>query len=233
MQLALDHFFILTDEPKKAGDALVALGLTESFSREHPGQGTANRRFVFANGMLELLYIRDAHEAEQGPAKGLKLTQRLANTAHSPFGLVLVRSQGDEHERPFAGWSYQPDYFPAPKAFYVGDNANDLTEPLCIYVPFAAPKTAAPKAAGPKTAAPKSATNKPVTPTNSGEAAWLSQLNVTVATPQLSVVASMTSKAYGVSLTTGPTHLAELTLNDGAKGEKHDLRPLLPLVIHC
>ena len=228
MELALDHFFILTDEPKNAGDALVALGLIESFSREHPGQGTANRRFVFANGMLELLYIRDAAEAEQGPAKGLKLTQRLANTAHSPFGLVLLRSQGDEHERPFAGWSYQPDYFPAPKAFYVGDNANDLTEPLCIYVPFIAPKTAAPK-----TAAPKSATNKPVTPTNSGEAAWLSQLNVTVATPQLSAVASTTSKASGVSLATGPAHLAELTLNDRAKDEKHDLRPLLPLVIHC
>ena len=223
MQLALDHFFILTHEPKKAGDVLVALGLTESFSREHPGQGTANRRFVFANGMLELLYIRDAREAEQGPAKGLKLTQRLANTANSPFGLVLVRSQGDEHERPFAGWSYQPDYFPAPKAFYVGDNADDLAEPLCIYVPFIALKAAT----------PKTASNKPVTPTNSGEAAWLSQLNVTVATPQLSAVASTTSKASGVSLTIGPAHLAELTLNDGAKAEKHDLRPLLPLVIHC
>ena len=218
MELALDHFFILTNEPKKAGDALVALGLTESFSREHPGQGTENRRFVFANGMLELLYIRDPHEAEQGPAKGLKLTQRLANTAHSPFGLVLVRSQGDEQERPFAGWRYQPDYFPAPKAFYVGDNANDLAEPLCIYVPFIAPKTA---------------TNEPVKPTNSGEAAWLSVLNMTVATPQLSVVAMTTSKASGVSLATGPTHLAELTLNDGAKGEMHDLRPLLPLVINC
>lgn len=74
MKLELDHLFILTDCPQEAGDALLELGLAESFRRDHKGQGTSNRRFVFSNGMLELLYIRDKEEACSGPARDLRLS---------------------------------------------------------------------------------------------------------------------------------------------------------------
>tara|TARA_R110002167_G_scaffold316050_1_gene521602 strand:+ start:15648 stop:15974 length:327 start_codon:yes stop_codon:yes gene_type:complete len=69
--------FILTDKPKEAGDLLVSMGLEESFSRDHKGQGTSNRRFGFSNGMLEILYVRDSEESNNGPAKNLRFSERI------------------------------------------------------------------------------------------------------------------------------------------------------------
>jgi hypothetical protein len=54
----------------------------------HPGQGTANRRFFFANAFLELLWIADeeevrngkrAHHAARAPERG----------DASPFGICF------------------------------------------------------------------------------------------------------------------------------------------------
>ena len=77
VNLELDHLFILTDKPKEAGDILVSMGLKESFSRNHEGQGTSNRRFEFSNGMLEILYVRDNEEANNGPARNLRFSERV------------------------------------------------------------------------------------------------------------------------------------------------------------
>lgn len=55
--MQLDHFFILTSPGAPEADALVQLGLIEGTSNAHPGQGTANRRFFFANTTIEFLYI--------------------------------------------------------------------------------------------------------------------------------------------------------------------------------
>ncbi len=52
MNLELDHTFILVKPEAKVADLLLSLGMEESFSREHQGQGTSNRRFEFSNGML-------------------------------------------------------------------------------------------------------------------------------------------------------------------------------------
>jgi len=47
------------------------MGLTEGTRNDHPGQGTANRRFFFSNTALELLYVSDANEAEEGNSKDM------------------------------------------------------------------------------------------------------------------------------------------------------------------
>jgi len=59
MTLELDHFFVVVDPKGKVADLLVALGMEESFSRGHPGQGTSNRRFELSNSMFEFLWVRD------------------------------------------------------------------------------------------------------------------------------------------------------------------------------
>lgn len=88
MKLSLDHFFILTKPGAHEAERLLELGLTEGPANTHPGQGTANRRFYFANNMLELLYVNNEQEAINGPAKNLHFVERMKNPAASPFGII-------------------------------------------------------------------------------------------------------------------------------------------------
>jgi len=66
MRFELDHLFVCT---APEAEKLVALGLHEGPPNRHPGQGTANRRFAFANAMIELLWVSDAHEAQSERAR--------------------------------------------------------------------------------------------------------------------------------------------------------------------
>lgn len=216
MTLEIDHAFILVDAPDKVGELLVEFGLEESFSRDHPGQGTSNRRFTFANGMLELLWLRDKDEAINGPGKGLQFCSRCNEATASPFGLVVNRTQDvdsltSEKEMPFEGWEYQPDYFKAPMAFYVGENAKDVSEPLCIYVPFMAP---------------------PQRPVDEGMFRTLSQITVHTAKPNLSRVLSKLNHADRLRILSSDQHLMELTLDKNRQCKSKDFRPDIPLVIH-
>ena len=67
--------FILTEAGAPAASLLTDIGLNEGTANDHPGQGTSNRRFFFADSMLELLYIRDAKEAKEGSGCGLRLAE--------------------------------------------------------------------------------------------------------------------------------------------------------------
>ena len=69
MTIELGQFFILVDPCASQADLLTELGLIKGTPNEHPGQGTANRRFILSNTALELLYVRDEDEALNGPAR--------------------------------------------------------------------------------------------------------------------------------------------------------------------
>ncbi|BFM48974.1 VOC family protein [Marinomonas sp. THO17] len=218
MQLELDHFFILTDQPEQAGDRLVDFGLQESFRRDHKGQGTSNRCFVFANGMLELLYLRDAMEANQGPAKSMHLVERLARPDASPFGVVLTRTCEMAIPMPFQGWSYQPDYFPVPNAFHVGANSAILAEPLCVYVPFMSQVKRYKKVKRDKGEAPLGT---------------ISKVTMAVANEAFSDTLKDLSSVDRLAFVKAEEHLVELTLGNEEGDEWQDFRPHLPLIIRC
>lgn len=57
MQIELDHLFVCTNPGAPEAEKLVRFGLHEGPPNQHPGQGTANCRFVFANAMIELLWV--------------------------------------------------------------------------------------------------------------------------------------------------------------------------------
>ncbi len=223
MQLELDHFFILVEPEAKAANLLVELGLEESYSRVHKGQGTANRCFKFSNNMLELLWLRDEEEANNGPANGLRFPERSINsleeTSASPFGLIFNRKASSENisekssdlEMPFNGWSYQPDYFPAPMAFHVGNNSENLVEPLCIYVPFMQP------------------VDRTV---EKGNFKSISNVHLPVPVGSLSEELLIAAQAEGLSVECGEDHLMEVTFDQKACGLSKDLRPGLPLILH-
>lgn len=210
MDLELDHFFILTDKPKETGDLLVSMGLTESFSRDHKGQGTSNRRFEFSNGMLEILYVRDSEEANNGPAKKLRFPERAKTGSASPFGIILTRKTAANTGMPFSGWKYQSDYFDPPNAFHVGNNSDILEEPLCIYVPFAGPVNRKEDA---------------------GKFNFISNVHISVPLAEFSETLRALGATDRLQIELGSEHLVVMTLDRGNLGLSKDFRPDLPLII--
>ena len=215
MNLELDHFFILVEPEAEVASLLVELGLEESYSRLHTGQGTSNRCFKFSNSMMELLWLRDENEAEKGPAAGLKFPQRSSNQEASPFGLIFNRTanteEGYDLEMPFNGWSYQPDYFPAPNAFHIGNNSENLMEPLCIYVPFMEP------------------VERELV---QGRFKSIKHVHLHVPAKSLSQELLLASQAEGVSVECGDEHLLEVTFDGNQEELSKDLRPDLPIIFH-
>ncbi|MFT6448086.1 MAG: hypothetical protein ACJAW8_000429 [Oleispira sp.] len=227
LKLELDHFFILVEPGAKVANLLVELGLEESFSRDHPGQGTSNLCFSFSNSKLELLWLRDEDEVNNGPAKGLKFPDRYSNREASPFGLIFNRKASIDNTSdlamPFDGWRYQPEYFPAPRAFHVGINSDNLIEPLCIYMPFMEP------------------VKREVDLTREkGQFSAISNVHIHVPVELLSQELAIASQAEGLTVERGAEHLMEVTFtrasNDTSKSNtcvsSKDLRPDLPLILH-
>jgi len=211
MAIALDHFLIITSHGAPEADLLANIGLVEGTSNDHPGQGTANRRFFFSNWGLELGYIRDAEEALNGKASGLRIVERAADHNASPFGLIVHRTT-DDTDDPFPGWHYYPEYFSADKYFVVGENADIIEEPLCICMPIMAPE-------------------RPVQPPQAESFANVTELIVSVPVEKPSNVLQSISECDGVSLRTGEPHCMEIVFKDGVEGHSKDLNPDLPLVI--
>jgi len=212
MVLALDHFFILVKSQAEVAEKLIALGLQEGSSNNHPGQGTANRRFYFSNTMLELLYIRDEHEALNGTAKKLHFVERTNNPAASPFGLIVRRTNNNSQSLPFPGWTYQPEYFKAPQSFHIGNNSELLEEPLCIYPGFMDPKDEA-----------KNSVEKSFS--------YVSEICLYTPANTFSEVLDIVNNVPSITIKQGPEHLMEISFDDNRRGEQTDLRPDLPLIL--
>jgi len=134
--MELDHVFILCDEGAPEAEALLRIGVREGTGNTHPGQGTACRRFFFANAYLELLWVVDSAEAGSEPARRTRLLDRwaLRRAAACPFGVILRPSVNSLETRPpFPTWSYTPPYLPAGLAIDVADG-TPLAEPAVFHL---------------------------------------------------------------------------------------------------
>lgn len=209
--MQLDHFFVLTRSSAPEAESLTKLGLVEGTPNDHPGQGTANRRFFFSNTALELLYVRDAREANAGASQGLHLPERASRPDASPFGLI-VRRGADAEGAYLSGWRYQPEYFDAGTSFLVAANSERLEEPLCICMPDNAP-------AG----TPQLRSAAPFTE--------VTELRVHVPVDDPSPTLEAIARVASVSVRTGSDHLLEIVFGHEATGECRDLRPTLPVVL--
>ncbi len=211
MSLFLDHLFVITQPKAAVGDRLLELGLREGPSNTHPGQGTANRRFFFDGFLLELLFIVDKHEAAHGAGRRLKILERSRSVEASPFGLITRSKTG--HAPTFASWQYFPDYFSDDMCFYVGENSEQLIEPLCICMPPALPM--------PPLEVPEYA--------NRG----LKLTSLNIATPVLESSATLLDfeTMEKVHIHNNKPHHARLQFNHGAEKKSFGLAPDLPLTL--
>lgn len=213
MTLKLDHVFILVEPGAQAVARLLELGFQEGPRNTHPGQGTANRRIYFANGMLEFIWVQNASEARTGPGRNLHFVERAEDPKASPFGMIFVPSRDNANsDMPFPGWHYQPDYFPPPKSFHVGANSQNLREPLCFYFPFHNPGVPRPQ------------------PTRNAQT--ISEILISTPSTDTAGVLARVSQVDRLSVQSGKEHLMKITLDERALNRTEDFRPTLPLILH-
>src|ERR1035438_4241157 len=130
MSIELDHLFVCTAPGAPEAEELVRFGLLEGPPNRHTGQGTANRRFAFANAMIELLWVCDAQEAQSEGSRRTLLWERWSERKGkaSPFGICLRPVASQDSVPPFPAWEYRPSYLPDPLAIHIGDSS--IEEPM-------------------------------------------------------------------------------------------------------
>ncbi|MCO1657337.1 VOC family protein [Pseudonocardia humida] len=92
--LELDHLIVFLPGPDRCAglDRVAAADLVLDRGIRHVGQGTRNRRIVFPDSYVELLWVDSPAEAR---ASGLRFEERCDGRAR-PFGVVL-RGRAPEH----------------------------------------------------------------------------------------------------------------------------------------
>ncbi|RZT04085.1 Glyoxalase-like domain-containing protein [Duganella sp. CF402] len=204
--MQIDHIFIRVQPGGPEAEALKAFGLTEGSGNTHPGQGTANRRFFFANAFLELLWIANEDEVRSPTTSPTTLSERLApeGTA-SPFGICFRPSEAGE-VADFETWDYQPAYLPPGMAIGIAAN-TPLTEPMWFFV------------------SKGGQWQQPI-----HHAAGLREITgIKVFSPS-SGQASQAARSSGLTFAHGEQHLLEISYDHEVQGMQKDFRPALPLI---
>lgn len=143
MSLAFHHFFVFVAHGAPVVDELVQLGFVEGSKNSHPGQGTANRRLFFENGMLEFIWVENFTEIQSSHTAPTRLRERghFQQSGFAPFGIALCPApgSGQANDMPFKGWSYSPQYLPSGFSIWEASNEDYPWEPKIFYLPFARP----------------------------------------------------------------------------------------------
>jgi Glyoxalase-like domain len=215
----VDHVFICTSAGAPEAERLIDFGLTEGSANRHPGQGSANRRFFFANAMLELLWIEDAVEAQSEPARELHLWERWFGREGGacPFGICLRPTQGESASAPFPAWEYRPAY--SSTVLPVARNSAAFEEPLVFYSPVHRRTDTAPE--GERQPYEHAL---PIRELTSVRISTMAAVD-----PSAAMQAAMRTGAFSYRF--GRRNLLELGFDYEQQGRSVDLRPILPLVL--
>lgn len=133
-RLIIDHLFMFIEPGGPEIDALQRLGLQETYSRAHPGQGTANVCFAFDNLYLELLWLTSEAEARSPAIARTRLWERSQwrTLGTCPFGMAF---RGDLASAGVPTWDYQPPYLPDGMAIPVATASDDPALPMLFSFP--------------------------------------------------------------------------------------------------
>ncbi len=211
--MQIDHVFIRVAPGGEAeAAALRAFGLTEGSGNTHPGQGTANRRFFFTNGFIELLWVADEAEATSPVTAPTRLHERLSgDDGVSPFG-VCYRPDADGDGPSFATFPYRPSYLPEGMSIDIASDAP-LSEPMWFFLRTAS----APESwQGPR--------QQPLE--HAVSLRRITDVLVTQPTPP-----SPTAQASTLPVAAGSAHLLTITFDHHSRGQTKDFRPTLPLIL--
>jgi hypothetical protein len=215
MHIELDHLFVCTAPGAPEGEELVRFGLREGPANIHPGQGTANRRFAFANAMIELLWVSDAKEAQSESPRRTLLWERWSGRegGASPFGICLRPVDSQDQELPFPGWEYRPAYLPDPLVMHIGEAG--VEEPMWIYLSFM-----------------RRLDREHHFVDHAAGIREITSLTLTTPVPLQSTVSHRLVESGILSTQSGPQPLLEIGFDGSRRKEIVDFSPHLPLVFH-
>lgn len=215
MRIELDHLFVCTAPGAPEAEELVQFGLREGVSNQHPGQGTANRRFDFANAMIELLWVSDAKEAQSQSARRTLLWERWSGRAinASPFGICLRPADSEDTEPPFPAWEYRPPYLPDPLFMHIAETR--VEEPMWVYLSFMR-----------RVDREQRFIEHPL------GIREITGLTLITPVPLRSPASQRTVESGILSTRAGATSLLEIEFDNNWRKESLDFRPHLPFVFH-
>jgi hypothetical protein len=215
MKIELDHLFVCTDPDAPEAEKLIQFGLREGPPNQHPGQGTACRRFAFSNAMIELFWVSDAIDAQNPTTSRASLWERWSGRKGnaSPFGICLRPVNAQDTEPPFPAWEYRPAYLPDPLCMHIGEAG--IEEPLWVYLRFMQ---------------------------RSQREQWfiehpigireMTGLTLTTPVPLRSAAAQKIVESGVLRTQSGETSLLEIEFDWNRRKESIDFRPDLPFIFH-
>jgi hypothetical protein len=215
MRLELDHLFVCTAPGAPEAEEFIRFGLREQPPNRHPGQGTANRRFAFANVMIELLWVSDAQEAQSERSRSTLLWERWSGRKGkaSPFGICVRPVDPQNTGSPFPAWEYRPSYLPDP--LFMDICEAEVEEPMWVYLRFMR-----------RVDRECQFVEHPI--------GVREITSLTLATPVSvrSTVAQRMIECGILSVQNGPKSLLEIAFDRSRRKQIMDFRPHLPLVFH-
>ena len=214
MGIELDHLFVCTASNAPEAEKLIQFGLREGPPNQHPGQGTACRRFAFLNAMIELFWVSTPTEAQSESTARTLLWERWSGREGNacPFGICL-RPTDPQHvgPPPFSSWEYRPAYLPDPLVLHIGEAG--IEEPMWVYMSFMN-----------RAQREQWFTEHPI------GIREITGLTLTTAIPVRSSVSQRVVESGILASRTGPTSLLEIEFDGNRRQEQVDFRPDLPIV---
>jgi Glyoxalase-like domain len=134
--MELDHIFVFTAQPEIDVQKLKTLGISETYRRDHIGQGTRNACFAFENAFLELLWITDQEQAGSPliARSGLLERSQWQTRRTCPFGIAW---RGGALIQPV--WAFTPPYLPSGLSVQVASDSDDTAQPMMFTFPSSSP----------------------------------------------------------------------------------------------
>ncbi len=215
MRIELDHLFVCTAPGAPEAEKFVQFGLHEGPPNQHPGQGTANRRFAFANAMIELFWVSDASEAQSQSARRTLLWERWSGREYnaSPFGICLRPVDPQDTGLPFPAWEYRAAYLPDPLVMHIADVG--IEEPMWVYLSFM-----------------RRAQREQWFIEHPIGIREITGLTLTTPVPLRSNVSQKIVESGILATRTGATSLLEIEFDGNWRKEQMDFMPHLPFIFH-
>ena len=215
MGIELDHLFVCTALGAPEAERLVQFGLHEGPPNQHPGQGTACRRFSFANAMIELFWVSEAKEAQSESTRRTLLWERWSGRQGnaSPFGICVRPVNPQDTGLPFPAWEYRPAYLPDPLSMHISEVG--IEEPMWIHLSFMR-----------RAQREGWFTEHPI------GVREITRLTLTTRMPLRSNASHKIIESGVLATRMGATSLLEIEFDGNRRKERVDFRPHLPFVFH-
>lgn len=225
-RVELDHVFVVVRPGAEAEiAALRSAGLTVgSRVAKHPGQGTASRAVLFENAYLELIWVDSSVAVDEGHAGAAKWFRDAAawrTSGHSPFGLGLRRLPGETAALPVPVKRESAEWLEPGTAYEMLRQPSDSAAAEFFVVP--AGRSLPDWIDAVRGRAPQLLQHP-------GGGHKVTRVRVHGPAKQ-HPLAFRALLPKPLEMVRAAKPLIELELDNGARGERVDLRPALPLVV--